>query len=271
MKEIKRDDSSSCSLKRAKKGQVTIFIILGIVIVGGAVLAYLFIPQIRSTISGTNDPRIFIESCMQEKIREVVDAVSLQGGSVDPSFYYDYQGNKVEYLCYTNKYYDTCVVQQPFLQSHIEKEIHDNIQTAANLCFEQLRETFEGKGYSFSINKGNMTVEMLPQIIAITFNHKVTLTKGDNSQSYNEFSIILNNNLYELTSIANSILEWEATYGDAETTRYMNYYHNLGVEKKKQSDGTTIYIITDLNNENKFEFASRSVAWPPGYGFSQTA
>ena len=46
----------------------------------------------------------------------------------------------------------------------------------------------------------------------------------------------------------------------------MNYYHDLNVEKKKQSDGSTIYILTDRNNENKFQFASRSVAWPPGYG-----
>jgi hypothetical protein len=46
----------------------------------------------------------------------------------------------------------------------------------------------------------------------------------------------------------------------------MNYYHDLKVEKKKQLDGTNIYILTDRNNENKFQFASRSVAWPPGYG-----
>jgi len=77
--------------------------------------------------------------------------------------------------------------------------------------------------------------------------------------------VILNNNLYELVSIVNSILNWEARYGDSETTIYMNYYHDLKVEKKKQSDGSTIYILTDRNTLDKFQFASRSVAWPPGY------
>ena len=82
---------------------------------------------------------------------------------------------------------------------------------------------------------------------------------------------MLNNNLYELVSITNSILNWESKYGDAETTVYMNYYHDLKVEKMKQSEGTTVYILTDKNNENKFQFASRSVAWPPGYGVSQVS
>jgi len=55
------------------------------------------------------------------------------------------------------------------------------------------------------------------------------------------------------------------TFGDAETTTYMNYYRDLKVEKKKKTDGTTVYIITDRNDGNKFQFASRSIAWPPGY------
>ena len=98
----------------------------------------------------------------------------------------------------------------------------------------------------------------------------MSLTKGDAS-NYDAFRVVVDNNLYELVSIANSILNWEASYGDAETTTYMNYYHDLKVEKKKQSDGSTVYILTDRNTEEKFQFASRSVAWPPGYGINGVA
>ncbi|MFH1240218.1 MAG: hypothetical protein V1672_03295, partial [Candidatus Diapherotrites archaeon] len=97
-----------------------------------------------------------------------------------------------------------------------------------------------------------------------TFNSSLVLTK-ESTEKYDLFSVVLNNNLYELVSVANSILNWETRYGDSETTNYMTYYHDLKVEKKKQSDGSTIYILTDRNNGNKFQFASRSVAWPPGY------
>ena len=92
----------------------------------------------------------------------------------------------------------------------------------------------------------------------------MTLTKTD-TQSYKEFKVTTNNNLYQLINIAISILGFETRYGDSETTAYMNYYHNIRVEKKKQDDGTKVYIITDRDSQNKFQFATRSVAWPPGY------
>jgi hypothetical protein len=37
------------------------------------------------------------------------------------------------------------------------------------------------------------------------------------------------------------------------------------VEKKKQGDGTTVYILTDRDTDEKFYFASRSIAIPAGF------
>jgi hypothetical protein len=68
-----------------------------------------------------------------------------------------------------------------------------------------------------------------------------------------------------LTSIANSILNLETTYCDSETTLYMALYHNLKVEKILRDSGTKVYIITDRDTGNKFQFASRSQVWPAGY------
>jgi len=95
--------------------------------------------------------------------------------------------------------------------------------------------------------------------------NELTLTKGD-SENYEIFRIIVDSDLYELTGIARSIIAWEAAYGDVETTTYMNYYHNLKIEKLNQMEGSTIYILTNRDTKEVFQFASRSVAWPPGYG-----
>ena len=78
--------------------------------------------------------------------------------------------------------------------------------------------------------------------------------------------MVISNNLYELVAIANSIIEWEVAYGDVERTLYESYYHNLRFEKKAKSDGSKIYILTDLDTGNKFQFASRSMVLPGGYG-----
>ncbi|MFC1682118.1 hypothetical protein ACFL0X_00705 [Nanoarchaeota archaeon] len=255
-------------LNKNKRGQITIFIIVGIVVVAVAVLIYLFYPEIKAGLGfETKNPSEFIQDCLQEEIEKNIALVSLQGGSLNPEHYILYNGEKVEYLCYTREYYKLCVMQQPLLKRHIENEIENVVEGKAEECFNELKQSYEKKNFDVELKKGDSRLELLPKRIVMTFDHSLSLTK-DSTERFEEFEVILNNNLYELVSIANSILNWEASYGDSETTTYMSYYPDLKVEKKKQTDGTTVYILTDRNNENKFQFASRSVAWPPGYGIN---
>jgi hypothetical protein len=247
-----------------KKGQVTIFIIIAILVVALGVLIYMFYPKIISrTTTETTNPSTFIQECMQDKIQNTVDTLSLQGGSVNPTFYYTYGKDNIEYLCYTNQYYRPCVVQQPMLIQHIQSEIQKEIKNDTISCFDSMKKSYENKGYQVDMKSGNTTVELLPEKIVTTFGYELVLTKGE-AAKYQDFKITLDNNLYELAGIANSIINWETQYGDAEVTTYMNYYHNLKVEKQKQLDETTIYILTNRDNGNKFQFASRSYPFPPG-------
>jgi len=248
---------------RFKRGQVTIFIIIAIFIVALGTLAYFFYPQIKSTLRAEEKtPQGFIRFCIEDKIKDTVNILSLQGGSVEPEFYFPYNNVSIEYLCYTNENYKTCVVQQPLLKTHIEKEIKENIEDEVNYCFTSLKENYQKRGYDVQLEEGETKVELLPQRIVTTFNKKLTLSKGE-TERYEKFEVVLNNNLYELIAIANSIIEWEATQGDADVRIYMAYYPNLKVEKNLRDDGTRIYIITDRNTGDKFQFASRSLVYGP--------
>jgi len=255
-------------VKRGIKGQVTIFIIIGILVIALGVLVYMFYPKIfPGAETETKNPSTFIQECIEEKIQDTVEIVSLQGGSVNPGFYYPYYNGKsvddIEYLCYTNQYYRPCVVQQPMIIQHIQSEIENEIKEDSEACFDSLVKSYENKGYDADMKKGNITVELLPEKIITTFSYELVLTKSG-TEKYQNFNVILDNNLYELASIANSIVHWETQYGDAEVTSYMNYYHNLKIEKKKQVDETTIYILTNLDDDKIFQFASRSYAFPSG-------
>ena len=250
-----------------KRGQVTIFIIIAILVVGIVALIFFLVPR-TTTETGFNpeSPEAFMQNCLDGPIEDVVSTVSAQGGSVVPEFYFMYGGERIEYLCYTNEYYKTCVVQQPMLKQHIESEISGAIVGDVSSCFTSLQENYRADGYSVELQQGITNVELLPKRIVVSFpDYVLTTTKGETAR-HDAFSVVLNNNLYELTSIANSIIDWEATYGEAETTAYMAYYKDLKVEKHTQQDGTKIYVITDRNLGNKFQFASRSQAWPPGFG-----
>jgi len=253
-----------------KRGQITIFIIIAVIIVVVGILIYTFYPEIQAGLGlGLKNPQAFIQSCIEEEIKENVEKLSLQGGSLAPTHYIMYNNDKIEYICYTGEYYKTCVVQQPMLKEHIESEIKNEIEEEVDACFDSMKKSYQRMGYDVNLKKGEKDVELLPKRIVATFDYSLVLTKAEDSEKHDSFRVVLNNNLYELISIANSILEWETTYGKAESTVYMNYYHDLKVEPKLQSDGTTIYILTDRNTENKFQFASRSVAWPPGYGVGE--
>ncbi len=248
-----------------KRAQVTIFIIIAILVIAIGVLIYMYYPRLRPTISvESQNPPAYIQECMEEKISETADILSLQGGSVAPEFYYNYEKNKIEYLCYTNQYYQSCVVQQPMLIQHIQSEILNEIEDETVSCFNSMKESYENKGYDVNMKPGDTVVELLPGKIITTFNYEFVITKGD-TERYENFKIVLDNNLYELAAITNSIINWETQYGDAEITTYMNYYHYLKVEKIKQIDESTIYILTNRDTEKKFQFASRSYAFPPGH------
>jgi hypothetical protein len=257
---------SRSSMLDQKKGQVTIFIIVAIAIVAFGAIIYFLFPQVLVNFGiGTNNPQVFLQTCLEKQVEDAVEKISLQGGSLNPENYILYQDNTIEYLCYTNQYYILCSNQQPHLKQHIENEIKEAVKEDAQGCLDSLRDSFERQGFSVGFNREEISVELLPKRISVIFGNDLTLTKGD-TQRYERLSIFFNNNLYELVGIANSIVEWEARFGDAEPQAYMFYYSDLKVEKLKQSDGSTIYILTNRNSGDKFQFASRSVAWPPGFG-----
>lgn len=248
-----------------KRGQVTIFIIIAVIVVGAAALFYMLSPKLGIDLTGrVKNPQVFIRTCVEEDLEEIVESVSLQGGSLNPEHYFTYNNIRIEYLCYINQYYAPCIIQQPLLKQHIEEEINTGIENIVDNCFNALKESYEDKGYDVVIRPDGKRTELLPKRIILEMGYSVILTK-DESEEYTKFNIILNNNLYELIAIANSILEWETTYGDADPTIYMTYYPDLKVEKNLRDDGTTIYILTDRPSGDKFQFASRSVAWPAGY------
>ncbi len=248
-----------------KKGQVTIFIIIAVLVVAFGVLIYMLAPGIRTGITGeTKNPEQFIQTCLEDEIKDAVERLSIRGGSIEPEHYFTYNNIDIEYLCYTNENLALCVVQQPLLKQHVESEIKDEINDEVISCFDALRENYEDSGYVVVLQPGFTNVELLPKRIVTSFTHVLTLTKGE-TETHDAFRIVLNNNLYELTSIANSIIEWETTYGDADPRLYMTYYPDLKVEKNPRDDGTSIYVLTDRNSGNKFQFTSRSLVQPIGF------
>ena len=244
-----------------RKAQVTLFIILAIAIV--AVLLIIFYPRIK-TIFVPSVPQQYVASCVESAANEVIEKIASQGGTLEPENYILYQGNKIEYACYTNEYLKKCVMQKPFLKQDIESEIEAYVEPRARTCVQTLKQNLEKGGSTVSVGNINTEVSIIPGAIQINVNADMKVTK-ESTSSYKTFKGSIKSNLYNLLMISSSIANWEARYGEAESLSYMLYYPNIKVEKKIQGEGSTIYILTDRVLGDKFQFASRSLVFPEGY------
>jgi hypothetical protein len=248
-----------------RKGQVAIYVIVAIVVVAVLLVVFLF-PDVRTTITGGEfSPNAYLEGCVEEDLRAGVDLLASQGGYRNPEGFILSEGEKIKYLCYNSGNYETCVVQQPMIKNHFERELASIIVPKANECARALKSEYESQGYSVSASSVDSQVSLIPGKVRVEFLAPMTITK-ENSQTFKDFNVQVNSEMYDLLMTAQSIIEFESEFGDSETSLYLQYYPDLKIEKNKFQDGSTIYKLGDVNTEEEFVFASRSLVWPAGYG-----
>ncbi len=249
-----------------KRGQVTIFIIVALVIVAAILVFFLWIKP--SYITPTTGQFAF-ESCVEDVIEEEILTLGETGGYIKPEFYYNYQGYKIPYYCYTNEYYKPCVVQQPLVKQNFEEQLLLASKEKIYSCFESSVDEFKARGYDVREGEKKLNLEINPEEVVVKLNAPVTLSQ-ETSQRFTDFEIKINSPIYDLLMISTSILQFEAKYGDSDTSTTMFFYPNLIIDKYKQGEGTTIYLLEDKQTRTKLQFASRSYAWPPGYGLVES-
>jgi hypothetical protein len=249
-----------------KRGQVAIFVIIAIVIVVAGILIYSFFPQILPFSFGEENPSSFLKGCIQPRIKESMNLLAKQGGYANPQGYIRYNNEKVKYLCYTSKYYEPCAIQQPMIKAQFENDLNAQIQAKADLCINDLKRSYESKGYVVDLKAGTTKVELVPDKVIVKIQTDMTVSKNDAVQNFKGFEIYIPSQMYNLLMIATSIIDFEATYGNTDTSLFNQYYPTINIYKNKLGDGSTIYGVKDVISQEKFTFASRSLAWPPGYG-----
>ena len=249
-----------------KRGQIAIFIIIAVVIAIGAVIFYFLSSDLDFTFSEFT-PNSFLTDCVKPTLDSGIETLSKQGGYANPEGYILYQGNRVKYLCYQSQYYLPCKVQQPLIKEHFENELNEMVKKRTDECVDELQAEYERRGYTVSgLSVVESDVTIVPGQIRVDIKAPMTVTK-DITQKFEEFNIEISSKMYDLLMLATSIIDFESTYGDSETTLYIQYYPNLDIQKIKLGDGSKIYTVSDVTTGDSFTFATRSQAWPGGYGF----
>jgi len=253
---------------RTKSGQVTIFVIVGIVIVATVLLFLLLRGGSEDPVTGGTseaNTESFLETCLKDVVREGTERIGAQGGYINPGasgapfIAFKFQNETPEdisYLCYTRNFYSKCVVQRTALLSHITEQLKEYIEDDVYDCFDQLTDSLEQEGYAIEVREGGFEVELIPEKILINFKKQLTLTKQDKVSRKTDIQAVIPSNFYGLGKVAQEIVRQESTFCSFNELGYMAPHPELwSIYPFTTGDATTIYIIKHQKTNEMFQFA----------------
>jgi hypothetical protein len=246
-----------------QKGQVTIFIILALAIL--VVLILLFLNRGSLFVATQQQaPLDQIKACISDAAKEGIGKLGEQGGAINPDSYFMYNGSKVQYLCYAKEYYAYCVMQKPLIKNDFEKELAQYIKPRVIECIAAIKDSLVKQGYNVDYKTPDISAELVLNNVVINADNLSLKIKKSNTEEYKSIKTEMNSRLYDMLMITSWIINDEAHLGKSEPISYMINYPSLKIERKLQSDGSAIYILTDNDTNERFVFATRSAALPSG-------
>jgi len=243
-----------------KRGQVTLFIILGIVIL--VVIALIF--GLRNIIGigiGTDKflslkmgPLIDdLNRCIQEKADDGIVLIGKQGGTLKPIKYRMYNGNKVNYLCY-NIIGDERCSNRMVLLTDMERELNDYLQFELANCVDT-RALAKKLFYKVNVGKLRVDTRILRDNVVVDVKYPITISKGTATLTQEDFSQTINRPLGDLYNTVYDIIDSETTSGQFLQLPYMLAKRGsveINIDKPYPDK---VYILNKKNDNYIFQFA----------------
>ncbi len=246
-----------------KKAQVTIFIILAILAVAAIILFFVLRGFIGTGIGGNveTNPQRFIELCAEEEMRNSINTVLSQGGFLETENYQLYNDTKVAYLCKNNGLFNPCINQHPMFLNEISKELKENIKPVVDGCFAELEESFKERGYDVVVGEDKgIEVILSPGVVFLAINRSVSVSKNEESTSFENMKVQYKSSLYDLAGVAVEIAKSEAVTCYFEYFGYTILYPQYLIHLKVYSDSSKVYSIKDANTKEELNIAIRGCA-----------
>lgn len=244
-----------------KKGQVSLFIILAILLVSAIILLfYYWKPGIFS--SNVSQPRL--EQCLEDVIQDKIVLLSSSAGVLDSKFNYLYNGRNYTFVCYTDEFFQPCVNQVPLLTKTFEESLSKLLKEEFQLCYDSSVSDLKRRGFDVSEGTIDFDVTMEPGSVLVSIDAPVTVSSGDISSRTQKYNYRYKTNLYEMLMVATSLVQFETYYGASEQTTQMMLYPNIKIDKQRRDGEVTVYTLTEKNEDFDYLFAVKSFPYPAG-------
>lgn len=201
-----------------KRGQLAIYIIVAILIVGTIVLLYTF----RGKIFPPSIPADFVpvftnyESCIQQEATAAAELAGTQGGRIDPGTYvpgsdYAPYSSHLNFLGFPVPYWyymsgNGMIKENVPTQSEMQKDLAGYIERRLDNCDFSL---FYPQGFYIATSEPNAKVTLNDNTIEISVNAPLTITKEGESARKETFDVKVNSKLGKMHKTAITIYNAE--------------------------------------------------------------
>ena len=254
-----------------KRGQITVFVIVGIMILVTVFLVFYFLGdriKKQSDVDVVFDEssleplQDYIGDCIEKNGNEAIEMVLRQGGDISPGFYQIYHGEKLSFLCHTDNY-TACYNRRPFLDAHIESEINDYMSGKLNECINL--DSIKSEGFNVQGWDMNVKTSIGRYNIIVTLDYPVTISKGNTRISENRFSKTFNVPLGRIIEAVKDVVEYDSNPNSVPLFNFdvISYAYRTNGEIEIQIDSveqSKIYKVKTRDNPHIFQFADKKWA-----------
>ncbi|MFH1331810.1 MAG: hypothetical protein ABIH63_00815 [archaeon] len=247
-----------------KRGQVTIFVILGIVIVIIAALllyfrtnVFLFNPSVEDLNSELDEIREHMLKCVGDIADDPIRQIGLQGGylSTPPDTFRLYNDSTISYLCYSMGGTPRCM-NRMLTKAEMERQLNEAIDFGLQTCIDV--QSFKKFG-SFEIitpRKWTVDTKIGSDIVLVTVNYPIRLrsTKSTAEVSAQDFTQNFDYPLGYLYDVSQDILDYETEFGEFDQMIYMLAKRGQVRIEKKKPYPDKLYILSTYDKDYIFQF-----------------
>lgn len=249
-----------------KRGQLTLFVIIGIVLVAALVFIFTFLnPELNIFKQKTSFPVEYISSCIEDSIKEYEKEFFkspslLNSGSLS----YKYNSQTMPFLCYSTEFYYPCVPQNPLFIETIRRNMENQVSRELSRCILTLKEDYERKGYLF---------DQSDFILSLTFNEldifydakmSIKISRGDDIILISNREGSVSTSLPKFLRTAETIVSHESSLCEFNIMLWQSSNREIVITRDRSGDQTKIYTLGVRDSDKEIKFAIRTCVLPAG-------
>ena len=240
-----------------KKSQVTLFIILGLILVLTLGI-FLYIAKTgtetpfetvsQTTITDKHSLKVYVEECIKQVSLDPIVLIGKHGGLITSITYKKFEGTTINYLC-TEKNNIPCI-NSLLLKQDMEKELSRELKNNIDYCLNF--EALERQGFRITKGEKQTNTIITNKKIIFTLNYPLTLSKDNTELTINTFTREIENPLGELYLLVTDIINSETSTNQFNNVEFIKQNPGILIQKHKPYPDI---IYTLEKDEYIFQFA----------------